>query len=448
MIADKEYPATHSMSTAWYGIDLEGNVALFEFNENGPVPDGVPEESIESIITDHFSGKCKTIKCLNLTREQAEEMCKILHRPSIGELDFDMMVKINTKFTQQFEDFLLTHVSSSDWHTPVCLSNEMGLYIVYFYKFTEEDKTELLRSGIIEQAAPFEIDNVDNWDDEQGKWVFTHQMNGMPFFLYQQPYSSGQLMEKTFEPVSPFNERQLGDDERKSAFRLPILFRDRKFVQIAEYYPSRATQVKDGNYADAWFPISESEEVRISEYSMPFFACGVNCFRCRLSKMRGLNLERFSPTQSTDNPTIVWVTECEDSIYHLRDYDWVKAKIAFIPIICGYKFNTFDERCDYRKVYSDDIVREIFKDCRYNLEISINFLRPYVIIMSHKILGLLSEFYGIDDKTIRIGTGEYGYILTDLLEQNESLVREYASMPYRGIVKSRIIETRKISGND
>lgn len=42
MIVDKEYPATHSMSTAWYGIDLEGNVALFEFNENGPVPQGVP----------------------------------------------------------------------------------------------------------------------------------------------------------------------------------------------------------------------------------------------------------------------------------------------------------------------------------------------------------------------------------------------------------------------
>lgn len=448
MIVDKEYPATHSMSTAWYGIDLEGNVALFEFNENGPVPDGVPEESIESIITDHFSGKSKTIKCLNLTREQAEEMCKILHRPSVGELEFDMMVKINTKFTQQFEDFLLMHVSISDWDAPVCLSNEMGLYVVDFYEFTEDDKNELLRNGIIERAAGFEIYNEDNWDDGQKKWVFTHQMAGMPFYLYQQPYGSDQLMEKTFEPAFPFNERQLGDDERKSAFRLPFLFRDRKFVQIAEYYPSGATQVKVGNYADAWFPISELEEVRISEYSMPFFACGVNCFRCRLSKMGGLGLERFSPTQSMDNPTIVWVTECHDSIYHLRDYDWVKAKIAFLPIICGYRFNTSDGRGDHGKVYSDDIVRTIFEDCRYNLEASIDFLKPCLIILSHKTLGLLSAFYEIDDNIIRIGTCGYGYILTDSLEQNESLLRECASMPYRGSVKSRIIETRKISSND
>ena len=35
-LTNKEYPATHSMSTAWYAVDNEGNVAILDFNENGP----------------------------------------------------------------------------------------------------------------------------------------------------------------------------------------------------------------------------------------------------------------------------------------------------------------------------------------------------------------------------------------------------------------------------
>ena len=47
MKIDKEYPATHSMSTAWYCVDEDGNVGIVDFNENGPVPWGTPEQSIE-----------------------------------------------------------------------------------------------------------------------------------------------------------------------------------------------------------------------------------------------------------------------------------------------------------------------------------------------------------------------------------------------------------------
>lgn len=36
MIIDKEYPATHSMSTAWYIVDEDGNVGIMDVNENGP----------------------------------------------------------------------------------------------------------------------------------------------------------------------------------------------------------------------------------------------------------------------------------------------------------------------------------------------------------------------------------------------------------------------------
>ena len=38
MKTNKEYPATHSNDTAWFCVDLDGNVAVFDIEENGPTP--------------------------------------------------------------------------------------------------------------------------------------------------------------------------------------------------------------------------------------------------------------------------------------------------------------------------------------------------------------------------------------------------------------------------
>lgn len=43
---DKEYPATHSMETAWYAADEDGNIALIMYNDNGPVPENLPDVRI------------------------------------------------------------------------------------------------------------------------------------------------------------------------------------------------------------------------------------------------------------------------------------------------------------------------------------------------------------------------------------------------------------------
>ena len=47
----KEFPATHSMSTEWFVVDEEGNIALFDFDENGPVPVDIPVESSSCLMT-------------------------------------------------------------------------------------------------------------------------------------------------------------------------------------------------------------------------------------------------------------------------------------------------------------------------------------------------------------------------------------------------------------
>ena len=44
MIIDKEYPATHSMSTAWYCVDEDGNVGIVDIHDYGPIPDECENE--------------------------------------------------------------------------------------------------------------------------------------------------------------------------------------------------------------------------------------------------------------------------------------------------------------------------------------------------------------------------------------------------------------------
>ena len=49
-IDDREYPATHSMDTAWYLADADGNVALMEYGDDGPVPWGIPQTGIDTLL--------------------------------------------------------------------------------------------------------------------------------------------------------------------------------------------------------------------------------------------------------------------------------------------------------------------------------------------------------------------------------------------------------------
>ena len=51
MKTTKEFPATHSMSTEWFVVDEDGNIALFAFEEDGPVPIDIPSESNSYLMT-------------------------------------------------------------------------------------------------------------------------------------------------------------------------------------------------------------------------------------------------------------------------------------------------------------------------------------------------------------------------------------------------------------
>ena len=110
MKTDKEYPATHSMSTAWFAVDAEGNVAILDYDDNGPVPVFVPESSEDEIICETFATQIPGEPFLRWNFSD-EEFERILASPSAYEFEleeeqddiYNAVVKVDMS---RFDEFL------------------------------------------------------------------------------------------------------------------------------------------------------------------------------------------------------------------------------------------------------------------------------------------------------------------------------------------------------
>ena len=83
MKIDKEYPATHSMSTAWYLVDDEGHVGIMDYNEHGPVPWGIGENSTMDLVLQIEYDSDNTEVMFKLTDEQVLEILASAQKPKV-----------------------------------------------------------------------------------------------------------------------------------------------------------------------------------------------------------------------------------------------------------------------------------------------------------------------------------------------------------------------------
>lgn len=68
MITDKEYPATHSMATSWYCVDEDGNVGIFDIDDNGPIPVGEYRQNcVDEVFYEDFTFDEAQFKRLHLS---------------------------------------------------------------------------------------------------------------------------------------------------------------------------------------------------------------------------------------------------------------------------------------------------------------------------------------------------------------------------------------------
>lgn len=256
------------MSTTWFVVDEEGNIALFDFDENGPVPVDIPGENCSSLMTaeeDFGSKDSDKIEYFELTDEQIEELMQDSVTPDKFNIEdgIDLFVQIDEQY---IKDFLEVFIDRVDF----CLSHKHNIYYIYTLLGYDEPKAYQERSletfyKTVKRVVSIWADafSEDDFSGEDTKWP-------LPFYCYKQPYdSSYDLAKRTNIPKYPFKEEQIPEHQRHKLLRVPLKFAECTAFQIAQYaichwYASDEKEINKRTYAK--FPKTGGGHCYILDY--------------------------------------------------------------------------------------------------------------------------------------------------------------------------------------
>ena len=258
MIIDKEYPATHSMSTAWYCVDEDGIVGVFDIDDNGPVPTDFvnTDTSVDEVFWETFStDDGNKFRSLNLSPEQIEPLLKPLDREDVWEKsDRDWLnaswMEVIIKVDMSKLDILAKALKMDrpDWCNTICLSKESGLFYTDFF-FNKKGVELLEKNNVV--LARYKAPSYDAPWDEEFKDAIIEENRRFPFYIYWQDYwpddKAAVLINK---PAHPLKYDQLPPNIKEKIFHIPVRFDENEKIQMARYVPVEVTSVVDSVYYD------------------------------------------------------------------------------------------------------------------------------------------------------------------------------------------------------
>ena len=205
------------MMTSWFAIDEDGNVAIMQYEDNGPVPIGTPESSEEEILEIMSHSEIdKPWKSLPLTKDEVQFLLDNSY--PINEVENDDYIDSSIVRVQhsRLSEFYETAKIVGD--TTICIDPDNGLFYLDWFGHTptlSKAITKALESGLIKPLKRIFMD-IDEGETD---------MNGLPFIIYQQSYNAGKQMTRRQVPPFTFNEKRLSEEAKIKAHRLPLKFR-------------------------------------------------------------------------------------------------------------------------------------------------------------------------------------------------------------------------------
>lgn len=461
---NKEYPATHSMATSWFGIDKDGNVALIKFDDNGPVPYDCGDQGLEEIICNNMTeGGEDEVRNLNFTLEQAHELMKKLEAPTLEELDFLRIVWISPKHTGTFKKLCLKNYKNIFLDFPyVIICEDARLYIADFYEWGEEDKKYLLDNNIITGLYRFSIDVYTDWDNDITKNAHNNTMEGYPYFLYQQPYSPNLPTDLTYIPAVPMKAEQLSDTARSNALHFPILFKDNPHIFMEEFFQCNTYGDTQVSYEGIRKVSKRSSDIGTKKVLVRENILGVpdckRCGKCQFPKHP--YYKEFPMTQYGLSPTVIGLVAPID-VYdpdcrppHYKEWSEKrinKERLLWLPVIPGVPTQQRDST-GYGSGLKGSIrkqdMKEWFSNCRCNFEESVSAIYPRAIVATQEADRIINEFFQPVNNSIDIAGNSYPYFVmtedTNYIDEINTL----AQLPYRGIRPARIEYIDKANDQD
>ena len=460
MRADKEYPATHSMSTAWYMVDEDGNVGIMDFNENGPVPRlADPQICIEDLVYGYEADyKNKIFWPITLTDDQIDDIMEKPHSPEDeDDWGFNTIIQIDIKK----EDDLLKLAEDKNFEIEYCISKRRGLYLIDAYDCTNNNgkpkvhsvlKSMIDNKIIINVYKKKDFDLDDDWNN--GDIIHTKEFSSAPYFIFHQPYWAGALPKCMNVPQNPVKINQLPLDLQRTALKIPVKFSENGTFQIAEWYPSNASVDNDNiivvdNCKYALLPLSNGTQAYINT-SIIEEQCFINyCSQRAIYECDDCTKHCYSSEIRcyTNRPTVLFIKNIFDErIYPMSFTDTIARFGIWLPIVpriplklpvgphilSKSKYKYFVSDSDIKKHINSSILKELFKkNCQW-FENAVKRFNPYVIILDNKEKNILKSVFQIEKNQIIIGGQAFPIVMMSKLEENRAEIERLAQQPYRG----------------
>lgn len=461
LIDNKEFPATHSMSTAWYVADEDGNVAIMDYNDNGPVPWETEQTSIEDLVYGHQEDyDSKDFISIDLTDDQIDDLMENPHQPEDEELWLDCIFQIDLEQETEF----LELAKNSDISIELCISRKRGLYFVDCFQCTEEREKKyvviksssldkMIRKGMIKQiykAKDFYFN--DEWKD--GKIYFECEFTSSPYFIYAQPYWNELLAERLNIPLNPVKLSQFPLALRNRVPRIPIKFSEQKQFQIAEWVPSCFTcdetiSINGFVYQPIVLTNGTKAYVYTSQCGLRFMDyCServrYDCRECSHA------CHTVHGNEYSDKPTVIFV------FHPFSNYDYdmtvksdtiirhsVRVPLLFkIPYKHPKGYWMSDE--ETKKHVNEGLLLDFFRKNHQHFEDTVLRFNPQVFILEEKTKDILSKQYFMDERHIRINDHLFPYYLKSEMETCREEITKLALLPYRGIEMPYVISMEEM----
>lgn len=459
MKLSKEYPATHSMSTAWYVADADGNVAIIDYNDNGPVPWETEETCIECLIYGHCENAgTNEYLSIELSDKQIDDLMEKPHMPEDEDLWCDCVFEIDLEQVDAF----LRLAKNSDFTIEKCISKERGLYLVNCINSSKMKKKKavviksssldrMINEGMIKRIFKTKDFFIrDFWKD--GKLFFDYKFSSAPYFIYKQPYWNELLAERLNIPEHPVKLNQFPESLRKRVPRIPIKFSEYQKFQIAEWHPCDfeyddekvvngcrygLLTLTDGTKA---YVMSDMNEIDFSQYCSEkdiyhCNECSHNCPIC-LAKV------------FTDKPTIMMI------VSPYSDYDYNKNIVSdvitqnsiilpFLPRI-PKPLGPYATSGDAKKNISPRILESLYLKNYQYLEDMLARYNPRAVIVDNNASEVLKKKYTFENHILKIANKEYPLFFESDIEQNRKELEYFAELPYQGKTFPHIITVEEM----
>lgn len=466
MKIEKEYPATHSMSTAWYIVDQDGNVGIMDYNENGPVPWCTEQTCIENLVFGHEEDDNKDYLPINLTDDQILELIENPKDPDDNEDTWwfwETIVQIDKAQEKEF----LALIKNPDVIFKHCLSKSLGLYMLDCHRCFQDKREathkhplkssslyKMLESNmILKTYMPKDFYIQDEWKEDHIE--YEHSIGDVPYYIYAQPYWNALLADRIITPKNPVKLSQLPNILQKRVHKVPIKFSDCKQFQIAEWISCDFTRDQDnekhidGSIYDL-LPLTDGSKAYVLESldNINFFEyCSekglYHCKECSSHCAR--NYAHFF----TGKPTVMTIV----SPYSKFEYNKfitsdviVKNSVImpFLPKIpkplgCHYAFVD-----DAKKSITPQMLEDFFLKNYQYLEDMIVRYNPRVIIIDEVAWPVLNKRYSLSNRKLEIGNKSFDLFKDSEVETNRKEIERLSELPYQGTVFRHIISIEEM----